>query len=155
MAGGLFNKPYLCSSHKSGSWGSCCFFRLEVPIFPTNEQQPVQVRTCLACVWFCFTSFFSSFLFLRPTSGCISLLCATETLCEFPYIDEILQPRQKCWASHYPRTEVMRYRDSMSLSSWSDSVFSISHILAEHWSFCGGWDSPILPVNLFYLLWHT
>lgn len=41
------------------------------------------------------------------------------------------------------------YKYSTPLSSWSDSVFLTSHILAEYWSFCGGW--PILLGNVIPL----
>lgn len=38
-AGGLFNKRYLCSSHKSGSWGFCCFFKLDWKKYPSSLQR--------------------------------------------------------------------------------------------------------------------
>lgn len=78
-----------------------------------------------------FDLFFpSSFLSLIPTSGCVSLLCAREELCRFPYIARMLQSRLKGWTPHYTRTEVIGYKDFMPLSCLSDSVFSVPHILA-------------------------
>lgn len=97
--------------------------------------------------------FLSSFLSLIPTSGCISLLCATEEPCGFPNTARILQSRLKGWTPHYTRTEVRGYKDSMPLSFLSDSVFSIAHIPAGLSSVTETLTFSLQ--RLFHLFWHT